>query len=325
MLGAVNASVQVVQVADESGTLATAITAMTDTEDLLALTDVALGPDDAAVLRDSGDGATLEVLRAFPVDVVADGRTVTVDIAQGTVKDAVLKSGVPLSGDDFTQPALSEPVTEDIGAITVHRVTYQETIVQETVPYETVYVEEGDAETSRYHHNILQSAGQEGLQRVTVREKYIDGVYDSSEVVATEMLAEPVAEVFATVHNDVVSPLEAPEGYSVVDGVVYGPDGTALEPAYTMKATGYYSPSGKGASGLGLYYGTFAVDPTLIPYGTKVFIVSTDGNFTYGWAIATDTGAFIHSNRMQVDLFYETYAESAANGAKQVYVYVPEQ
>ena len=92
---------------------------------------------------------------------------------------------------------------------------------------------------------------------------------------------------------------------------------------YTMKATGYYSPRGRGASGLGLYYGTFAVDPTLIPYGTKVYIVSTDGRFVYGWAIATDTGAFIHQNRMQVDLFYETYAESAANGVKQVYVYVP--
>jgi 3D (Asp-Asp-Asp) domain-containing protein len=90
-----------------------------------------------------------------------------------------------------------------------------------------------------------------------------------------------------------------------------------------MRATGYYSPRGRGASGLGLYYGTFAVDPTLIPYGTKVYIVSTDGKFVYGWAIATDTGSFIHNNRMQVDLFYETYAESVANGVKEVYVYVP--
>ena len=77
------------------------------------------------------------------------------------------------------------------------------------------------------------------------------------------------------------------------------------------------------ACGLGLYYGTFACDPTLIPYGTKVYITSADGKFVYGWAIATDTGAFVQSNRMQVDLFYETYAESVANGVKYVNVYVP--
>lgn len=41
-----------------------------------------------------------------------------------------------------------------------------------------------------------------------------------------------------------------------------------------------------------------------------MYITSADGKFVYGWAIATDTGAFVQSNRMQVDLFYETYAES---------------
>ena len=156
-----------------------------------------------------------------------------------------------------------------------------------------------------------------GQAVVTIRDRYVDGVYERSEEVGQEIVTEPVAEVHATVYNNVVSPLSAPEGVTVVDNVP-----TGYAEVYSMRATGYYSARGRGASGIGLAYGTFAVDPTLIPYGTKVYITSPDGSFVYGWAIATDTGAFIHTNRMQVDLFYETYAESAANGVKQVNVYV---
>ena len=112
--------------------------------------------------------------------------------------------------------------------------------------------------------------------------------------------------------------IQAPEGITVENNVP-----SSYSKMYSMKAAGYYSARGRGASGLGLYYGTFACDPTLIPYGTKVYITSADGKFVYGWAIATDTGAFVQSNRMQVDLFYETYAESVANGVKYVNVYVP--
>ena len=117
---------------------------------------------------------------------------------------------------------------------------------------------------------------------------------------------------------DAISPLQAPAGITVEDNVP-----SSYTTVYSMKATGYSSSLGRGASGLGLYCGTFACDPTLIPYGTKVYITSADGRFVYGWAIATDTGAFVQTNRMQVDLFYETYAESAANGVKYVNVYVP--
>ena len=73
---------------------------------------------------------------------------------------------------------------------------------------------------------------------------------------------------------------------------------------------------------LGLGYGTVAVDPDVIPYGTKLYITSTDGKFVYGYAVATDTGIAVQKGEILVDLFYETYAESVINGAIQVNVYV---
>ena len=67
---------------------------------------------------------------------------------------------------------------------------------------------------------------------------------------------------------------------------------------------------------------TVAVDPDVIPYGTLLYITSTDGRFVYGYAIATDTGIAVQKGEILVDLFYETYAESVINGAIQVNVYV---
>lgn len=289
-----------------------------DEDELLRASGYTLGPDDAAVLalNESG-GAELEVLRAFGVRITADGAGADVQVAHGTVAEALEKAGVVLSGDDYTEPALDSSVSEGMGEIVVHRVTYEERTETREVPFEVQYVTEGDPETSQYEHDILRSEGVNGQAVVTIRDRYVDGVYERSEEVGQEIVTEPVAEVHATVYNNVVSPLSAPEGVTVVDNVP-----TGYAEVYSMRATGYYSARGRGASGIGLAYGTFAVDPTLIPYGTKVYIASPDGSFVYGWAIATDTGAFIHTNRMQVDLFYETYAESAANGVKQVNVYV---
>ena len=51
-------------------------------------------------------------------------------------------------------------------------------------------------------------------------------------------------------------------------------------------------------------FGIVAVDPTVIPLGTKLYIESPDGgkSWTYGYCIAGDTGGAIKGNR--VDLCY---------------------
>ena len=133
-----------------------------------------------------------------------------------------------------------------------------------------------------------------------------------------EVVKKPVNKVVLTYGAGVpVSNVSAPAGVTVSNGVPSG-----YSRVWTTSATGYYSARGKGASGLGLYYGTFAVDPNVIPYGTKVYIASPDGKFVYGWAIATDTGTAVTDGRVGVDLFYETYKESALNWKNEVNVYI---
>lgn len=95
-----------------------------------------------------------------------------------------------------------------------------------------------------------------------------------------------------------------------------------VQPGPHRQGHGLLFRTGKGSSGRGLGYGTVAVDPSVIPYGTLLYITSTDGSFVYGYAVATDTGIAVQKGQILVDLFYETYAESVINGAIQVNVYV---
>ena len=65
--------------------------------------------------------------------------------------------------------------------------------------------------------------------------------------------------------------------------------------------------------------GAIAVDPKVIPYGTKMFIVTLDGQYIYGVAVAEDCGKSIKGNR--VDLFYETDSECWKFGIRDCYIY----
>jgi 3D (Asp-Asp-Asp) domain-containing protein len=76
------------------------------------------------------------------------------------------------------------------------------------------------------------------------------------------------------------------------------------------------------ASGTKVQPGTVAVDPDVIPLGTRLYIASTDGTPDYGFATALDTGSAIKGYR--VDLFMENKEDALAYGIRQVKVYILE-
>lgn len=88
-------------------------------------------------------------------------------------------------------------------------------------------------------------------------------------------------------------------------------------------ATAYYAkPGAKTATGKTVRQGYIAVNPKQIPYGSRLYILSHDGNFVYGYSIAVDTGGFAKKNRITVDLFFDTYDQCAEFGVRSVRIYV---
>ncbi|MCI8817452.1 MAG: hypothetical protein HFF15_11600 [Angelakisella sp.] len=94
-----------------------------------------------------------------------------------------------------------------------------------------------------------------------------------------------------------------------------------------MGRTVYGAGSRTSQAKTGVYYctaGTVAVRPEQIPYGTKLYIRTSGGNFIYGYAVANDTGTGLVDGVIDIDLFYDTYEESKLNSVRWVDIYILE-
>ena len=72
----------------------------------------------------------------------------------------------------------------------------------------------------------------------------------------------------------------------------------------------------KTATGTKSRPGTIAVDPEIIPYGSKIIIIYEDGTVEYG--IAEDCGGLIKGNI--IDVFRHTYKEAVKHGRREATV-----
>ena len=90
----------------------------------------------------------------------------------------------------------------------------------------------------------------------------------------------------------------------------------------TGSCTAYTELSGITATGTVPKVGTVAVNPNVIPYGTKLYICSADGSYVYGYAIAEDTGTAAMAGDIVVDLYMESEADCEAFGRQELCVYI---
>lgn len=220
-----------------------------------------------------------------------------------TVGDLLVERGVGLSEGDSVTPALSTPLRNDLAvSVTVVRAI---TEFEDTpIPFSTIYRD--DPSLPEGEHRLAQE-GEDGF----VRREY-SVVYENGEEVRRELLSEMVVEpthrIVAQGTAVVATPAPAPVATPAPTPVatpaaapVAAPDG---EPqcGRTMNvwATWYTAASAGGvgitATGTTVRKGTVAVDPSVIPLGTRMYIPG------YGYGTAEDTGGAVIGNI--IDLGY---------------------
>ena len=86
--------------------------------------------------------------------------------------------------------------------------------------------------------------------------------------------------------------------------------------AYTHSDPGCTSTT---ATGTKVHHGTVAVDPRYIPYGTRMFIMASDGSYIYGLCEAEDCGGDIKGDR--VDLYLPNTEACMEFGRRRCTVY----
>ena len=240
------------------------------------------------------EGMKIVINVAKYVTVNDDGETYGAITYQTTVEGTLEEFGAPLEGNDSSYPKAGERVYDGI-KINVSRAKL------------VTFTRDG-ATLQYYTYN--RTVG-EFLEEMGV-------VCDADEKVVPEADAALTDGMTVSVRPKVeaMSPLDFDFDLSQAKKVI-----TCQASAYTAAADECWPyADGYTATGAKCEVGVVAVDPRVIPLGTKLYIETLDGSFVYGYCSAEDTGGAIKGNK--IDLAMNTKSECFQFGRRNVRVYI---
>ena len=311
--GAFYAMSKQVSIVDDKGEEIRFITYASNTAEVLAEKNVTLGQWDETSIPLDGeikDGDTIYVYRSKTVRF-ENGKESSVQItAKPTVADFLTSKGVDPNGSIKTNVALNEKVTDGMDI----KVTYvDEKIVSsdEVVAYDTTRVANSSMLSGTT--KVIQK-GSDGLVNRVYREYYENGELINRDVVEETVKVAAVDSVveYGTKPRQSIS-------YSRVN-VSRGNEYRYTD-CIEMTATAYCTGT-TTATGMKVRYGVVAVDPRVIPLGSRLYIEAANGTWIYGTAVAADTGGAIKGNI--IDLYVESYSEAINFGRRKAKVYILE-
>jgi len=235
------------------------------------------------------------VTRAFKVKVIADGDSREIITPPIPVKEAIRLAGVEVGEMDIVKTVPTEVTVPD-QEIEIIRVTQEEKVVEEATPFQ---VERTEDHTLERGLTRTIKPGVEGLARNTIRITYHNGQEVKREVVGSEVIKEPQNKVIAM---------------GTITSVSRGGINLDFREARYMTASAYTYTGHRTATGQQPAVGMCAVDPSVIPLGTRMYVEG------YGYAVAADTGGSIRGN--QLDLFMEDKSQCLKWGRRTVKVYI---
>jgi uncharacterized protein YabE (DUF348 family) len=232
-----------------------------------------------------------EITRSRPLQIALAGGELSTRSAAVTVGQALAETGIALLGLDYSLPDSNQPLPSN-GRVRVVRVLEVIQVEQEPLPFTTTYQ---PVDTLEIDQRSVVQAGAYGVSARRIRVRLEDGG-EVARVVEGEWIAQ--------------QPQDQITGYGTqiqVRSVATDDGGLEYWRAVQMYATSYSasragvsldSPSfGITASGKPLTKGLVAIDRSLIPFGTRMYVSG------YGFAEAADTGGGVKGR--WIDLGYD--------------------
>lgn len=257
----------------------------------------------------------ISISRAVSVKVTADGTEKKLRTVNETVDGVLKEAGIVLENFDECNYPVRDKVFDNM-EIVVTRV--KEINVTEETAVQRKVIRKDNADLTKGTEKVIQE-GQDGVLKSEYTVVMRDGAEVSRKLLKQETTVQPVDKIVSV-------------GTKLELGAVIPASELKSKKVISMNATAYdigYESCGKNpgdpgygitATGMKACYGVVAVDPNVIPLGSKLYITSSDGSFVYGYAIAADTGGAIKGNR--IDLCYNSRAEALQFGRRNVLVYI---
>ena len=288
----------------------------TEPSEVLSDAGIELKRADLVEMNEEGMRPEITVVRNQLIYINNGGQNMVINTYGETVGELLERVNLSLNEGDAIDVALNAE-TFDGMELNIDRWTTSTEFVYEEIPFETEYVQtnkmlKGDEKVA--------TEGVNGERKHTAKVTYFNGQEVSREIIATEQIQAPVSQVIEQGTFDA-----EPGKLTIKDGVIVTADGQIYTYKRTMqaKATAYtHTDAGCDmitATGTTVHWGTVAVDPRQIPYGTKMFIVSNDGKYVYGLSAAEYCGGSIKGNR--IDLYMPTTKQCFSFGVRNCTIY----
>ena len=288
-------------------------TQATDVAGALRDAHVAVSAPDVVTPSESSelsDGATIVVRRAIPVTLRVSGESIRLSVVGRTVADALVAAGVDPSKNLSVTPPLTTPLSAGLHIVapkTVVRVIEKQvSLAYKTRTHSDPSLERGKRE--------IVAKGKNGRAVRVYRVLVTDGVEGARVLISQRVLAKPVDKVVAMGSATKRAASKRARAASVARAAGRTAAGKRMTVTATAYAPGSDGVDWRTATGGRAGLGVVAVDPDVIPLGTRLYIPG------YGYGIASDTGGAIKGSR--IDLCFENRAEAMIWGRRSVSVVI---
>lgn len=317
----------------------------TDPDVVLDEVGIELSEEDTYTTTFDDGVGHIDIQRMQMVTVIHCGDESVIGTYGETVGALLQRAGIELHEGDVLSCEADSPTHDGMVLEVVNRKTVTEEY-DEIIPYQTNYFEDPDLEADT---ELVLVDGVNGVIHYTAKVVYENGVEISREVVdrqtTTEMVTRlvvrssdralreqpdepehrvPQQTVSAAGESEEPKQQPAVSTEEISENTITTSTGTSYTytNVLTVTATAYSCEgyTGYTYSGTVARVGAIAVDPKVIPIGTKMYIVSNDGQYVYGYCVAEDTGGSIIGNR--IDLYFDTFAECWDFGVRTCTVYI---
>ena len=236
------------------------------------------------------DGISFKLKHATDFKVTADGKTKNYKTLCRTVGDALKDCKIKVGDANIVTPGLDTEICDGLEVV-IQRVTTSQETVEEVVDFNTIEKDDPSMEEGK---SKVETEGSKGRDKVTYEITYIDGVESERKEISRETVTAAVDKV-------------------ILNGTKISFNGKSYSRKLVVKAYSY-TGGGRTAMGTRARVGEIAVDPRVIPLGSKVYIEGV------GARIAEDTGGNIKGNT--IDIYMNSVAECRKWGARTVTIYI---
>ncbi len=265
-------------------------------------------PDLNAKLKDD---MKIIVKRGFKITLTLDGETREIITTEDNVKNLLKEQKINISKLDQVMPSLETKLKPD-DEVKIIRVEEKVVVEPQEIPFitQTVYDDNLEIGNVQKVQNGINGKKEASYKLVLNDGKQVEKIFLSEKVIAdptNEVVKKGTKNFIVTSRGDIRRFKKSID--MVATAYTAGYESTGKNPG----DPGY----GKTRMGTTVRHGVVAVDPKVIPLGSKLYIESMDMI-----AVAEDTGSAIKGNKL--DIYVPELSKAKKFGKKKIKVYLLE-